>query len=88
MHRDTEHHRCALVDATFEDRYLRLDCPDHNPAAPDDAKGSWDALVTAQAGPAAAAVPHRSLVGAKGVQVACQPFVAAWVRTVVSLRGV
>jgi DNA-binding MarR family transcriptional regulator len=27
-------HHCTFVDAPFGDRHLRLDCPDHQPAAP------------------------------------------------------
>ncbi|UXI66329.1 MarR family winged helix-turn-helix transcriptional regulator [Tahibacter amnicola] len=36
VHRDdpgTPHH-CALVDAPFGDRHLRIDCPEHQPAEP------------------------------------------------------
>jgi DNA-binding MarR family transcriptional regulator len=28
-------HHCAFVDAPFGERHLRLDCPEHDPAAPD-----------------------------------------------------
>lgn len=34
-------HHCDFVDAPFGDRSLRLDCPDHEPAAPEEADTSW-----------------------------------------------
>lgn len=37
---DTPHH-CALVDAPFGDRHLRLDCPEQSPAPPDLAEAAW-----------------------------------------------
>lgn len=37
---DTPHH-CALVNAPFGDRHLRLDCPEQQPAAPDVAEAAW-----------------------------------------------
>lgn len=37
---DAPHH-CALVDAAFGDRHLRLDCPDHDPAPADEARETW-----------------------------------------------
>ncbi|MGD9537090.1 MAG: MarR family winged helix-turn-helix transcriptional regulator [Alphaproteobacteria bacterium] len=34
-------HRCALVDAAFGDRDLRMDCAEHEPAPAEQAKLSW-----------------------------------------------
>jgi len=34
-------HHCAFVDAAFGDRDLRVDCPDHAPAAHRDASSAW-----------------------------------------------
>lgn len=34
-------HHCALVDAPFGDRNLRLDCNEHEPAAPETARSNW-----------------------------------------------
>lgn len=37
---ETPHH-CALVNAPFGDRHLRLDCPEQQHAAPDTAEAAW-----------------------------------------------
>jgi DNA-binding MarR family transcriptional regulator len=34
-------HHCALVDAPFADRHLRLDCAEHAPATAADAEQAW-----------------------------------------------
>jgi DNA-binding MarR family transcriptional regulator len=39
-HPDEPHH-CALVDAPFGDRRLRIDCPEHEPASPETAQQNW-----------------------------------------------
>jgi DNA-binding MarR family transcriptional regulator len=39
-HPTTPHH-CAFVDAPFGDGELRLDCPDHDTAPPDQAARTW-----------------------------------------------
>jgi DNA-binding MarR family transcriptional regulator len=36
-------HHCAFVDAPFGDRHLRLDCADHDPAPPEQARQAWEA---------------------------------------------
>lgn len=36
-------HHCDLVDAAFGDRWLRVDCPDHQPAAEPQAALRWEA---------------------------------------------
>lgn len=42
VHADAETpHHCALVDAPFGDRHLRLDCPDQRPAPPTAAEAAW-----------------------------------------------
>jgi DNA-binding MarR family transcriptional regulator len=46
-------HHCAFVDAPFGDGELRLDCPDHRTAPPDQAARAWQAFRA----PAEAAVP-------------------------------
>lgn len=41
VHDDAERpHHCAFVDAPFGDRNLRVDCADHEPAAPAGARGA------------------------------------------------
>jgi DNA-binding MarR family transcriptional regulator len=40
-------HHCAFVDAAFGDRDLRVDCPDHAPAADGDASRAWETFVRA-----------------------------------------
>jgi DNA-binding MarR family transcriptional regulator len=43
VHADEERpHHCALVNAPLGDRHLRVDCPDHAPAATDDAARTWE----------------------------------------------
>ncbi|MDT8340944.1 MAG: MarR family winged helix-turn-helix transcriptional regulator [Longimicrobiales bacterium] len=37
-------HHCALVDAPFGDRSLRVDCVDHDPADPQAAARLWEAF--------------------------------------------
>jgi len=37
---ETPHH-CMLVDAPFGDRALRIECPEHTPAAPQQAEQAW-----------------------------------------------
>jgi DNA-binding MarR family transcriptional regulator len=37
-------HHCAFVDAPFGDGELRLDCPDHAAAAPEQAARTWQAF--------------------------------------------
>lgn len=37
---DARHH-CAMVDAAFGDRELRLDCAEHQPAAAEQAEQAW-----------------------------------------------
>ena len=39
-------HHCAFVDAPFGDGELRLDCPDHAPAPPEQAARTWHAFRT------------------------------------------
>lgn len=34
-------HHCAFVDAPFGDRHLRLDCPEHAPAAAEDGSAAY-----------------------------------------------
>jgi DNA-binding MarR family transcriptional regulator len=41
-------HHCALVDAPFGDVQLRLDCPEHQAAASDDAERAWAGLAGGQ----------------------------------------
>jgi DNA-binding MarR family transcriptional regulator len=45
-HRDdpARPHHCAFVDAPFGDGQLRLDCPDHAAAPPEQAARSWHAF--------------------------------------------
>ena len=38
-------HHCDLVGAPFGDTQLRLDCPEHDPAAEDAAERAWDAFL-------------------------------------------
>ncbi|WP_018267262.1 MarR family winged helix-turn-helix transcriptional regulator [Methylosinus sp. LW4] len=41
-HADAElPHHCALVDAAFGGRHLRLDCPEHDPAPPAESEAVW-----------------------------------------------
>jgi DNA-binding MarR family transcriptional regulator len=40
-------HHCAFVDAPFGDAHLRLDCPDHVVAPPDEAQRSWEVFASA-----------------------------------------
>jgi DNA-binding MarR family transcriptional regulator len=37
-------HHCAFVDAPFGDGQLRLDCPDHAAAPPEQAAATWQAF--------------------------------------------
>ncbi|HRC85479.1 MAG TPA: MarR family winged helix-turn-helix transcriptional regulator [Thermoanaerobaculia bacterium] len=46
----SEPHYCALVEAAFGDRQLRIDCPDHQAADPAEADQAWRRF---SAGPAA-----------------------------------
>jgi DNA-binding MarR family transcriptional regulator len=39
-------HHCAFVDAPFGDGQLRLDCPDHAAAPPEEAERTWQAFRT------------------------------------------
>ncbi len=39
-------HHCALVDAPFGDRHLRLECPEHDPAPHEQATVAWDRFIT------------------------------------------
>src|SRR5579885_358803 len=42
VHTDSQRpHHCDFVDATFGERLLRLECPDHQPAAPDLEARNW-----------------------------------------------
>ncbi len=42
VHADPERpHHCALVDAAFGDRHLRLDCPEQQPAESDELEKAW-----------------------------------------------
>ena len=41
-------HHCALVDAAFGDADLRLDCPEHEPAAGEALAAAWQRLTTAR----------------------------------------
>ncbi len=43
-------HHCAFVDAPFGDRALRVECPEHEPAAPDEARRRWDEFVAVPGG--------------------------------------
>lgn len=44
-HRDAARpHHCLFVDAPFGDPSLRLECVDHQPAAPAEARAAWSAL--------------------------------------------
>jgi DNA-binding MarR family transcriptional regulator len=44
-HRDAlRPHHCLFVDAPFGDRSFRLECVDHQPAAPGDAQEAWRVL--------------------------------------------
>lgn len=38
-------HHCALVDAAFGDRHLRLDCAEHDAAPAEDAARAWRSFV-------------------------------------------
>ena len=40
-------HHCAFVDAPFGDRHLRLECLDHEPAPPPQARDAWEAFAGA-----------------------------------------
>lgn len=47
VHEDAQApHHCALVDAPFGDRLLRLDCPEHEAAPPDQAELAWKRFIT------------------------------------------
>lgn len=47
VHDDLERpHHCALLDVPFGDRALRLDCPEHDPAEPQEADAAWERFVT------------------------------------------
>jgi len=47
VHQDTERpHHCALVDASFGDRTLREDCPEHEVADEHLANQNWEAFVS------------------------------------------
>lgn len=39
-------HHCAFVDAPFGERELRLECAEHERAAPDDEQAAWDRFVS------------------------------------------
>lgn len=39
-------HHCAFVDAAFGERELRLECAEHEPAAPDAEQAAWDRFVS------------------------------------------
>ena len=43
-------HHCAFVDAPFGDRALRVECPEHEPAAPHDAARRWEEFVAVPGG--------------------------------------
>lgn len=43
-------HHCALVDAPFGDRHLRLDCPEHEAAAPEVAERAWECFLRQEPG--------------------------------------
>lgn len=38
-------HHCALVEADFGDRLIRIDCNEHEPAPPDQQERQWQAFV-------------------------------------------
>ena len=38
-------HHCALVDAPFGDRLLRIDCNEHEPAPPEQQERQWQAFI-------------------------------------------
>ena len=44
VHTGAEPHHCAFVDAAFGARHLRLECGDHQPAAPQQEKDAWAAF--------------------------------------------
>ncbi len=44
-------HHCALVDAPFGDAQIRLDCPEHQAAAPAAAERAWAAFATGRSEP-------------------------------------
>lgn len=47
VHQDAQRpHHCALVDAPFGDRLIRVDCNEHEPAAPDRQERQWEAFVS------------------------------------------
>ncbi|MGH7146427.1 MAG: MarR family winged helix-turn-helix transcriptional regulator [Nitrospiraceae bacterium] len=39
-------HHCALMDAPFGDRLLRIDCNEHEPAQPEQQERQWQAFIT------------------------------------------
>lgn len=41
VHTGTLPHHCALVDAPMAERHLRLECPDHHEAPPDQQRTAW-----------------------------------------------
>ncbi|MCL6507383.1 MAG: MarR family winged helix-turn-helix transcriptional regulator [Bryobacteraceae bacterium] len=41
-------HHCDFVDAPFGDRELRVDCADHQPAAPDEAQTIWQSFLRSE----------------------------------------
>jgi DNA-binding MarR family transcriptional regulator len=41
-------HHCALVDAAFGDAQIRLDCPEHQAAAPEQTEHAWTAFTARQ----------------------------------------
>lgn len=46
VHEDRERpHHCALVDAPFGDRFLRIDCQEQVPAEPEQQERQWQAFI-------------------------------------------
>jgi DNA-binding MarR family transcriptional regulator len=41
-------HHCDFVNAPFGDRELRVDCADHQPAAPDEAQTIWQSFLRSE----------------------------------------
>lgn len=46
-------HHCTMVGAAFGDRELKLDCPEHHPASPDQADQAWSMWQKESAAPPA-----------------------------------
>jgi DNA-binding MarR family transcriptional regulator len=44
-------HHCALVDADFGDRLIRVDCPEHATAPPEQQKRQWQAFINREPAP-------------------------------------